>query len=503
MTRIEIKNLTFGFDEQLQPLFKDVSLTLDASWKLGLIGRNGRGKTTFLKLLQGVYPYQGKIKQQLKFNYFPQKIMKQQQTVTQILKESTVAEEWKLERELNLLAVDPGILERSFASLSGGEQTKVLLALLFTHELAYPLIDEPTNHLDLAARKQVMHYLQQKKQGMIVISHDREFMNGIADHILALEKQQPVLYQGNFATYEEEKRRCDEHAQQENIKLKKESTRLRQTALQKAEWAQGRERDKYGSPIQKGSGAILDTGFIGARAARTMKRAKLLVHRMEEKAAAKENLLQNIEKVEPLSLNFRPQHHQVLLRVEQFQLFYADQALFQPLNFELHQGQCLALMGVNGVGKSSLMHYLLGDFAGTSSGEVMRPQKLKLSYLQQKFENNTGTLVEFADKWKLEYGQLLNTLHKLGINRKVFESPLEKMSMGQRKRVELAKSLLTPAELFLWDEPLNYLDVFNREQLEQLIAQKQPTMLLSEHDETFIKNVGAQKVVLHRLTNTN
>ena len=95
------------------------------------------------------------------------------------------------------------------------------------------------------------------------------------------------------------------------------------------------------------------------------------------------------------------------------------------------------------------------------------------------------------------YEELLNNLHKLGLERQVFANRIEDMSMGQRKRVELAKSLATPAELFIWDEPLNYLDVFNHEQLEQVIKLVKPTMLIIEHDKTFINNIATQVIKLH------
>jgi len=313
---------------------------------------------------------------------------------------------------------------------------------------------------------------------------------------LAIEKNQISSYQGNFAVYEAQKQRSDTSEQAQNSQLKKDIGRLKQTAAEKAKWSQAREGDKYGDPHKKGSGAVYDTGFIGARAARTMKRSKHLAQRMATEIDDKEKLLKNIEQIEPLTMAFQPSHQQRLLTVTDLQLSYAQQPLFQPLSFELQQGQRVALVGPNGAGKSTIVHQLLGQFSGQVSGTIQRPQHLQISYVHQDYEDNHGTLSDFAKLQKLDYQAFLNNLHKLGMPRAVFNTRIELMSMGQRKKVELAKSLSLPAELYIWDEPLNYLDVFNQEQLEQLLLMVQPTMLLIEHDQTFIEHVATKIVSL-------
>ena len=494
MPTIEIKNLTFGFDVQTTNLFEQTDLTIQSEWKLGLIGRNGRGKTTLLKLLMGDYPYSGKIEHRLNFTYFPQKVADKEQLTYYVLQELSDFEQWKIERELNLLQVEADILWRPFSSLSGGEQTKVLLTLLFVDDINYPLIDEPTNHLDVTAREQVATYLREKKQGFIVVSHDRSFVDKVVDHVLSIEKSQLILYQGNFSVYEEQKGMRDQFEQEQNVKLKKEIGRLKTSAKEKADWSLSRESDNQGNAHIKGSGGTGHDGFTSARAKRMMKRSKAIVKRMEDQAAEKEQLLKDIEYIDPLSMNYQPSHRKQLLTVEQLQLSYGERTLFAPLSFEISKGNRVAIQGPNGSGKSSIIQYLLGTFQGEATGNVMQPQGVTISYVRQNYEDNRGTLTEFAEEHGLSYQDLLNNLFKLGVERKVFQNRIEDMSMGQRKRVELAKSLATPAELFIWDEPLNYLDVFNHKQLEEIIQEVQPTMLIVEHDTTFLENV-ASKVI--------
>ena len=500
MSNIEVKNLTFGYDSQGTLLFDQANLNIDSSWKLGLIGRNGRGKTTLMRLLQGQLPYQGQITKQLDFTYFPQTIANPDQLTFYAIQEISDAEQWEIERELNLLGVDPDILWRQFASLSGGEQTKVLLALLFINETDFPLIDEPTNHLDMTGRQQVADYLNKKQQGFIVVSHDRHFVDSVTDHIMSIEKSQILLYQGNFATYEAQKKLNDDFEQQQNAKLKKNISRLQQSAAKKASWSNSREADKHHQRTARvdNEQRSVDKGFIGSRAAKMMKRSKNIAQRMNNEIADQEKLLKDIEYVDPLTMTFQPAHYQNPLIIKEVQLGYDEQWLFKPLSFDLKVHQRLAITGLNGAGKSSLIQAILQQFTGNQRGSITYPKQLPISYVRQNYEDNRGSLAEFAEKNQLNMQDFLNNLHKLGMERRVFNNKIENMSMGQRKKVELAKSLSQPAALYIWDEPLNYLDVFNQEQLENLIQEVQPTMLIIEHDRDFIDKVATDQLKLEQ-----
>lgn len=158
--------------------------------------------------------------------------------------------------------------------------------------------------------------------------------------------------------------------------------------------------------------------------------------------------------------------------------------------------QCVALVGPNGSGKTSLIQYLKGQFTGQLQGGIQRPAQLAISYVSQNYEKNQGKLADFAIAQKLDLQAFLNNLHKLGLPRAAFNLRIEDLSMGQRKKVELAKSLSQPAALYVWDEPLNYLDIYNQEQLVQLLHSIRPTLLLIEHDQSFINRVAAQIVSL-------
>ncbi|MGM9886049.1 MAG: ribosomal protection-like ABC-F family protein [Lactococcus sp.] len=492
MTTIEIKNLSFGYTDEL--LFDQAEIKIDKKWKLGLVGRNGRGKTTLLKLLSGQVKADNFKQDGSSFVYFPEAFDDLSVLTLYLLQEKANFEQWELERELRLLQVDVDVLWRPFDALSGGEQTKCLLALLFLTPDSFALIDEPTNHLDHTSRQIVATYLK-KKSGFILVSHDSSFLDAVCDHILAIEREKISLYQGNFSTYDTQKKLQDKTERAADDKLSQQISRLKKTARDKEDWSKRREGDIHGNPQIKNSGGIGHDGGITARAARVMKRSKSLEKRMNQEIESKEKLLKNIEQIDDLSLLMKEDHHQRFLSCENVSLSY-DQPLFEPVSFDIKKGERVVIAGDNGSGKSSFIKALQGQFEGQISGKIQLPHaSLAVSYVRQIFDNR-GNLRDFAVENELDVELFLSNLRKLGMERRVFDQKIEQMSQGQQKKVELARSLSQEASFYIWDEPLNYLDLYNQEQLIKLIGDRQPTMLIVEHDARFIKAIDAKIINL-------
>ena len=164
MAFVNIRDLTFGYEGGVGNVFENVSFHFDTDWKLGLIGRNGRGKTTLLKLLCGKLPYRGNISSSVTMSYFPYDVEDKSRLSYEILgKVCPNAEDWEIIRELSYLEMEAEVLYRPFSSLSGGEQTKLLFAGLFLNKGNFLLIDEPTNHLDAGSRDTVSAYLKKRR----------------------------------------------------------------------------------------------------------------------------------------------------------------------------------------------------------------------------------------------------------------------------------------------------------------------------------------------------
>ncbi len=203
MAQISVSNLSFSYDGSVDTVFENTSFCIDTNWKLGFVGRNGKGKTTFLNLLLGRYSYYGEIKTPVTFDYFPYSLSSEQkqacaQEWMQQIKPNS--EFWRASCELMKMNADSELLLQPFAHLSGGEQTKVLLSILFSGKQDFLLIDEPTNHLDQETRDCVKRYLQEKR-GFILVSHDRDLLDCCVDHILALNKKSIEIQQGNFSSW--------------------------------------------------------------------------------------------------------------------------------------------------------------------------------------------------------------------------------------------------------------------------------------------------------------
>lgn len=479
--QVSIRNLSFTYDGSYTPVFENVSFTFDTSWRLGLIGRNGKGKTTLLRLLQKQYAHQGRIDMPLTPVYFPYPVDDPTRTAREVMHTAAPdAEEWQLLCELNQLEVDESVLDRPFSTLSKGEMTKALLAALFAREDAYPLIDEPTNHLDAHGRALVADYLR-RKDGFLLVSHDRAFLNRCIDHVLSLNRADVWVMQGNYDTWEARLNQQNEYEQNRNEVLRRDIRHLEESARRMAEWSDKVEATKIGTHAG-------DRGAIGAQAAAMMKKSMNALHRRERAIEEKRALLHNVEKVGDLKLNVLRHPKEVLIQVVNGRVEYEGRTVCEGVNFTLRRGERIALSGPNGCGKSSILKALVGA-GGALTGEVSVAPNLVVSYVPQQTDNLTGTMDGFIRQSGVDETLFKAILRNMDFTRDLFERPLERMSQGQKKKLLLARSLCIPAHVYIWDEPLNYIDVLSRVQLEGLLLACEPTMLLVEHDAVFLARV--------------
>lgn len=493
MAMINVSNLTFSYPGSDTIIFDNVSFSIDTNWKLGFIGRNGKGKTTFLKLLMGEYEFAGTIEANVEFDYFPFKVNDDNLSSYEIGKSmNPYYEDWKLEREISLLNMDVTILEKPFRYLSKGEQTKVLLAILFTKDNNFLLIDEPTNHLDITARESVANYLK-KKRSFILVSHDRLFLDNCVDHILAINRSNIEVQQGNFSTWWENKNRQDNYEMMENEKLKKDINRLEKSAKQSANWSNQVEASKYN--IRKD--LLQDKGYIGHKAAKMMKRSIAATNRKEKAIEEKSKLLKNVETMENLKISPLSNRTGHIIEANNLTIFYDKKVIFENVSFYLENGDRLQLKGKNGCGKSSIIKLLLKENIDYN-GDLYIPGDLKISYVSQDTSYLNGSLAQYANTNNIDKSLFMSILRKLDFERSLFDKTMENFSEGQKKKVLLAKSLCEQANLYIWDEPLNYVDIFSRMQIEKVILEYCPTMLFVEHDESFSQKIATKTLTLTR-----
>ncbi len=536
MSVIQVSGLTFGYEGSRENVFENVSFRIDTDWKLGMIGRNGKGKTTFLRLLMsrfgrvvpggacfpegtetgpalpaGPLSYQGSISGSTFCDYFPFDVPEELSggSFAEILEAVRPGLElWRVLAELDDLGLSAGLLYRPSSTLSGGEYTKIMLAALFAEENGYLLIDEPTNHLDAEARNSVRDYLNRKKS-FLLVSHDRDLLDAVADHVLVLNREEIEVQSGNYSSWAENRRRKDAFRLGENEKHLREIGKLRKAAAETQRWAAKSESTKIGfDPVKEHDRSISSRPYIGAKTKKLESRVKATEQRINREIEAKEGLLNDIENPADLKLMPLSYHKEKLVRAQEFSFSYGDREILRSLTFTISRGDRAVVTGRNGSGKTTLIRAILekagvtdrtsGALSGNgcSSGVLETGSGLILSCVSQDTSFLKGSVRDFCRQRGINESLFFAVLRQLDLERSQFVQPMESYSEGQKKKTLLAASLCIPAHLYVWDEPLNYIDVFSREQIENLILRYKPTMLIVEHDVRFREKVATEEIRL-------
>lgn len=494
MALLQFQNVTFAYEGSYDAVFSNLSFQADTDWRLGLIGRNGRGKTTLLRILSGELAASGSVNIPLQPAPFPFAVKNRNNSAQDVMLAFAEDEPaWRVMLQANQLGLDAEVLEHPFCTLSRGEQTKVQLAALFAREDRYPLIDEPTNHLDLQGRELVAEYLS-KQHGFLLVSHDRAFLNRCITHTLSLNRSTVTVQRGNYDSWEREFLRMNEMEEARNAQLKKDITRLQAAARKQAVFSSKAEKEKF--HVAESDVAAVDRGYLGARSAALMRRSLATRARIEHNIEERQGLLKDAERTGTLKLSPLVHPKQRLVEVQNARVRYGSRTVCEAIHFTVERGSCVALAGLNGCGKSSVLKTICG-LSDALQGDVAMPGNLIISYVPQSTDALHGELDRFIAEASADETLFKAILRNMDFGRQQFDKDIAQYSEGQKKKLLLARSLCESAHLYVWDEPLNYLDVFSRVQLEELIAAYRPTLLIVEHDRAFLTRIGAQIVWLH------
>ena len=523
MSTIVCRGLSFGYDGSEKNVFTGLDLVIDTGRRSALVGRNGRGKTTLLRLIHGeLTPDRGSIERAVGTRRFPCMPSSPASSAFEAAKDAAgpfrrweaemdrlleIGDEDSLERygalqarfqnaggygidadiarELAALDVGPVVWQRPFRELSGGERTRCLLAGLFARDEGYVLVDEPTNHLDRAGRAYLAAYLT-TKPGFLLVSHDRAFLDACIEQVIALNRDTVETERTAFSVWREHFRQRLVAQEIRNAELRKEIARLGASARDRRAWAMKRESDKT---------AHADKGAIGARAARQMKRGLVTERRAERSVEARRATLVDTEKAYALKIECPGVRHSRALVTATDLVVHRDGPLFEPVSFRISPGDRLAIVGPNGCGKTSLADLIAGD-ALACEGSLLRPAFVTVAHARQQPRWTRGSLRERLAGDGIDETRFRTNMAALGVSESVLERPIESMSFGQQKKLELARSIATPADLLIWDEPLNFIDVDAREIIEDAVLRDTPTLVFIEHDAAFIDRVSTSRVEL-------
>lgn len=452
-------------------LFEHVTGTVKQGEVIGIIGRNGAGKSTLLQLIQGaLLPTAGVIQ-----GLSAVKITIVEQELAHFDKPAISA------READLLAKWQ-VPNRSFAALSGGEKLKMRLAEGFAQNAQILLLDEPTNHLDEQSTAFLIKQVQNNKGTIIVVSHDRYFLDRVATKIWSIEEQSLIEHYGNYTSYmaEREHRRLTQQRAYE--KQQKNIDRIEAQMQELTSWSQ--------------KGHAQSTKLEGFKEYHRVKAKRLDAQVKSKKRRLEAELAKaRVEAVEPeadirFSLNTNQRVGKRLLESKHLSLSFGDRTLLKDVSITAQFGDKIAITGKNGSGKTSFLKVLLGKLE--AEGEVWLSPAATIGYLTQEvFDLPLDQTPEqyFYQETFEERGKVRNLMKNLGFTPTHWTSAIGKMSMGERVKCKLMAYILEDKNVLLLDEPTNHLDLPSREQLERTLAQYNGTLLVVSHDRYFLEKV--------------
>lgn len=527
MGNITIRNITFSYTDSYDTIFENVDIDINAQWKLGLIGRNGKGKTTLLKLIAGeLKPSSGTISMPMETEKFPFEIEDENLSVRNVIKdcvgsfakmELNLRElllkndqnasieyaallnrynelggyeiESSIEKELKKMKLEPSILNQKFVSLSGGEKTKIKILALFLKGEKFLLIDEPTNHLDLFGRATLANYLS-KKKGYILVSHDQEFLDSCVDHILSINKTTIKLNKCGFSQWDENRINNEKSEMKKKENLLDEAEKLENASAAARGWSFSKE---------KGKKKAIDSGFEGRRSAKMMKRAKSMENRRDKRLEEVKTLLKDYEERKVLEIKQEKIPRKKYLGVYDLSYTIDNKTVLDSVNFQLDQGDRLWVKGVNGSGKTSLLKIISGE-TGNYTGSVKKYNGINISHSHQDIESCETTVEEYRMMCGSNRTVFITILDYFNMDIEYLDKKISMLSEGEKKKVEIAKTLSNTSEIYLWDEILNYMDIYFRIQIEEAIFKYNPTLIFVSHDESFGNKIATKILDLTKTT---
>ena len=333
-------------------------------------------------------------------------------------------------------------------------------------------------HLDANGRQRVAEYLR-SKPGFLLVSHDRAFLDTCCDHVVALNRDTVEVERASFSDWRQRFRARLERQRATNVALKQDIARLGQVAADRRVWALKRESEKGAS----------------RRARRQMKRALVAQRRVERAADDRRRTLVDVEKKRQLKLPDSPRVAGSLVVANDLSAWRGDKRVFAKQSFTIEPGDRVAVVGPNGSGKTSLLDMIYGaSFRHT--GTLSRPGYVRVARTFQHPQWTSGLLRDRLRDAGLDESRFRQIMATLGVRGRVLDGRIEDFSHGQQKKADLARTFLIEADLLLWDEPLNFIDIDAREQIEDVLLRDQPTVVFVEHDRAFVERVATQVIRL-------
>lgn len=494
MSILRLKNINKEFSGK--NILNDVSFNIAEGERLGIVGINGAGKTTLADIISGsIRPKSGEvipIRKNFEIGYLRQSSSYTSHNFNNMLKHDDIQQFndfLSLASEMDIIGVSD-IENNRFNSLSGGEKTKLVLAKIFSKRSDILILDEPTNHLDFNGVDWLSNKIKQFDGTVIIISHDRYFLDQTIERIIEVEDGKVNEYFGNYTYYREQKKQNFESQVRNYQNYQKRQEKLQADIGQLKQWSNKAHR-------QAGKqGTLSENRQIGlrehhrAKAKKRDKQVKSKINRlqkMQEEGITKPQEEQNVF----FKIDTEMKHGKRLVEVNDINIEYGGHTLIHNSSFTLKFGDRVGVLGANGCGKTTLLKLILGHETFTE-GEVWISPSAKIAYMSQDvydLQENMTTKEIIQKYFSHQHTRALNVLSKLGYNQGQINKKIEQLSLGERMRLKIAMLVLQDHNFLILDEPNNHLDLHSREQLEATLAEYPGTLLCVSHDRYMLEKI--------------
>lgn len=483
---LSVRNIKKDFVEK--KILKGISFDISVGERVGLVGLNGAGKTTLVNIIVGSLNYdEGSIiwhKKSVNMAYLKQNSA----YIKSINSEENIKSFLQISSKLGLEKVNQW-KEEKINNLSGGERTKIALSEIWSTNPDFLILDEPTNHLDYNGVQWLIKEIRRYKGTVIVISHDRYFLDESAQKILEIDEGNIHQYNGNYSFYREEKKRRYESQFNQYLVQEEYKKRINEQIDTLKNWSSKAHREAPKKAIAAGNKKG-GKEFLRAKAKKMDIQIKSRIKKLEKIK------IEGVEKPkEEKKIDFKLQRGNLkgtrVIEVSNISKGFEDKVLFNESSFYIKRGEKVGIFGNNGCGKSTLIKILLGEEVA-NGGQVFLSNSAKVGYFSQNIVETDveKTVIDIYNiNSREERQKLLTILFNMGFDERMMEQSIKTLSLGEITRLKIAKLILEACDLLILDEPLNHLDIHSREKLEEVLEDYDGTIIVVSHDRYMIQRV--------------